>query len=239
MKMNERSAGPIIQEVGFDMFCTIKANHARMFKGLFVCRDPSGMSFWAIDKRGYAGLCSWHESKAEAGDWLRWPEDRYLDVKADTTTSPPEKALTSKEFLNQYRDALHDERHIREQIEDLKDQAASTGSRIGGTPVQGGGGSPGRLGLMDNAVDMEMNELRQALAFSRETKRLVKSTIKAVEDSRYRELLMHRYVGLKGWGWIATRMKYSPDYVKGKLHGEALQAINLSEREHKRTQKDT
>ena len=220
---------PLIQEVSFTMFSTIIANHASMFKGLFVCRTPSSLEFLALDNSEYKGLCSWCNNKAEASDWLLYPDLREYS-HANTTTAPPEKKLTPKEFLNQYRDALHDERHIRMQIGDLKESAASVGSRVSGPPVQGGSGSSGRLTLMDDALDMEMNELQQALRFSREMKRLVRSTIKAVDDSRYRELLMHRYVGLKSWSYIANRMRYGTTYVRQDLHGRALQAINFEQK---------
>ena len=137
--------------------------------------------------------------------------------------------MTAKEFLNRYQDAMHDERRIQTQIDELKERAVSLRSPDYGSHVQDGKQAEGKLLLIDEAVDLEMDELRPALERLQQTRRQVAQTIKAVPNGRYRELLTHRYICCKGWEWIAQRMGYNRDYLARELHQAALSAVRVPE----------
>ena len=53
--------------------------------------------------------------------------------------------------------------------------------------------------------------------------------IEAVEDPRCSILLRYRYIQLKNWMYIAEQMGYSEVYVKGELHGMALNLFKIPE----------
>ena len=133
--------------------------------------------------------------------------------------------MTAKEFLNGYRDALHDERRIQAQIDELREQAMSLRSPDYENHVQGGKQTGGKLLLIDEAVDLELHELRLALERSQQSRRQIAQAIEDVPIGRYRELLAHRYISCKGWEWIALRMGYNRDYLAREVHQAALSAV--------------
>ena len=50
------------------------------------------------------------------------------------------------------------------------------------------------------------------------------AVIRQIPDVRYRDLLTKRYVESKAWERVADEMGYDTFYVKGALHGAALDA---------------
>jgi hypothetical protein len=135
--------------------------------------------------------------------------------------------MTAKEFLNGYRDALHDERRIQAQIDELQERALSLRSPDCADHVQGGKLTGGKLLLVDDAVDLEMNEVRLALEHSQQSRKKIAKVIEAVPNGRYRELLTHRYISCKSWEWISLHMRYNRDYLAKELHRAALATVIL------------
>lgn len=50
--------------------------------------------------------------------------------------------------------------------------------------------------------------------------------IQQVQDGRYRELLLNRYLRMMTWEQIAVEMNYDIRHV-WRLHGEALRAVSV------------
>lgn len=70
-----------------------------------------------------------------------------------------------------------------------------------------------------------------------------KARIEQIEDGRYRDVLVRRYLQGQSWEWIAAGMGYEFRYTL-KLHGLALVAFVSAKTQkdterHRKTQKDT
>jgi len=157
--------------------------------------------------------------------------------------------MTAKEYLQRYGDAIHDERRILSEIEELRERATSIrggwhgesymqeiksgeakGKKVYSTAiVPRGHNGNNSMAEVDSYIDKEFDRLRKAKANSMMIRFEVVTTIDLVEDARYRELLSHRYIGLHTWEWIAETMGYERRHII-RLHGEALQKIQIRER---------
>jgi len=156
------------------------------------------------------------------------------------------KRMTSKEFLEQYRDSVYEVRRITGEINELRERALSFGSAWRGEtyllevkdketgakrkvpafePMSGGGnGRNTSMEAVDAYIDKEFDRLRKAKVNALVNRRVVVDAIEAVDDARYRELLSHRYVGLYTWEWIAETM-HADRATIWRWHGAALLKI--------------
>ena len=55
----------------------------------------------------------------------------------------------------------------------------------------------------------------------------VLETIDKVTDPNHRQLLFERYIQDKEWKDIADDISYTEEYVRGELHGKALNDIRF------------
>jgi hypothetical protein len=152
--------------------------------------------------------------------------------------------MTAKEFLQRYGDAIHDERRILAEIEELRERATSIrggwhgesymqeikkgkdkGKKVLSMAVMPNGrGGNDSMAEVDAYIDKEFSRLRKAKANSFVARREVVAAIDLVEDARYRELLSHRYIGFHTWEWIAETMETDTKQV-WRWHGRALREI--------------
>ena len=55
---------------------------------------------------------------------------------------------------------------------------------------------------------------------------LAMRVVNQMQESKHRQLIMLRYLGLDrkatSWEYVADVMGYTPEYVRGELHGEAI-----------------
>ena len=74
-----------------------------------------------------------------------------------------------------------------------------------------------KLAVLEDAIDRRIEELV-------DIKAEVFNVIMQVQDSRYRRILMDRYIGNESWDQIAYNERYDKRHVC-RLHGEALRAV--------------
>ena len=99
--------------------------------------------------------------------------------------------------------------------------ATSTTSRPSDVNVQQGGGNSTEARMLryaeySNLLDNMIDELV-------DTKCEIMKLIKKVEDARYQELLILRYIEFNSWNDISNKMGYEYRHVL-RLHGKALLA---------------
>ena len=93
-----------------------------------------------------------------------------------------------------------------------------------------GAGSNG--GLEEKMVILEQHQekLSKQLDVCYQIRKEIKDAIEAisgVDSAKYRLLLTLKYINDLEWEDVAIRMSYSVDHCKGKLHGYALEAIEI------------
>ena len=131
--------------------------------------------------------------------------------------------MTTKEYLQQYRDAVRDYNAAVEHKEELRAVAEritpNYGGEGGGTH-QSGDKLGAVVGLIVDAESRVNDELRRLV----ETEREVNDTIQNVRDGTLRALLYERYIIDKTWEQIAVSLNYTYRRVT-QLHGKALNAV--------------
>jgi DNA-directed RNA polymerase specialized sigma24 family protein len=140
------------------------------------------------------------------------------------------RIMTPKQFLRQYQNALHRERALVESIEELKERAMSVKSQLGGEGMPTSKGAWDKMQLVDRAIDKETSQLCAALLRSQEIREKVQTSINAVKDGRYRELLTLRYIRCRSWERIADDMHCDCRTVY-KWHDVALTMIKVPKME--------
>ena len=133
--------------------------------------------------------------------------------------------MTAKQFLSQaYRLDMRIERRT-EEIRRMRARLEKATAQLTGMPH---GGSGADWTDLDVKVLEYEAEIRDEIAELCRLKRLIRETIDAVEDRRYRELLELRYIVGMRWEKIAVEMNYSYDRIR-HMHGYALQAVKVPE----------
>lgn len=132
--------------------------------------------------------------------------------------------MTTKEYLNQYKRMMEEVRCLDVEIEELWTQLTSATSSSDGMPK--------------GTVQDRQTKLHAIMADKLQTKRAKKKdaeevmaevlqTIDKVTDPNYRQLLFERYIQAKEWKDIADDIGYVEEYVRGELHGKALNEVRF------------
>jgi len=132
--------------------------------------------------------------------------------------------MTTKEYLKQYQKMMEEVRCLDVEIEELWTQLTSATSNNDGMPK--------------GTVQDRQTKLHAIMADKLQTKRSKKQvaedimaevlqTIDKVTDPNHRQLLFERYIQDKEWKDIADDISYTEEYVRGELHGKALNDIRF------------
>jgi argininosuccinate lyase len=132
--------------------------------------------------------------------------------------------MTTKEYLSQYKRMMEEVRCLDVEIEELWTQLTSATSSNDGMPK--------------GTVQDRQTKLHAIMADKLQTKRAKKKdaeevmaevlqTIDKVTDPNHRQLLFERYIQAKEWKDIADDIGYVEEYVRGELHGKALNDVRF------------
>ena len=133
--------------------------------------------------------------------------------------------MTTKQYLSQYKKMMEECRCLDIEIEELFTQLTSATSSNDGMPK--------------GSVQDHQTKLHAIMADKLKTKRAKKAeaeelmaeillVIDQITDPIYRQLLFERYIQDKEWVLITEDLKYeSEEYVRGKLHGKALNEVTF------------
>ena len=133
-------------------------------------------------------------------------------------------AMTTKEYLRQYRKYNEIVRQIDAEIKALEAEIDSINS------VGNGGGHGQNVSNRTEAIALRLVEMKdrridaywEAMAKREE----VENVILMAPDPIYGKLLYDRYILFMSWAEITDDLKYSDEtHVRGRLHSRALQSV--------------
>ena len=131
--------------------------------------------------------------------------------------------MTAREYLEQYQNALWEERRLRRHILRLRDRLAIHGIDSSREKIQVTKRNDGQAALVAALVDLEKEQAakrRECLAIMEE----VTAAIESLDDQRLRTILWMRYVEGAPWRDVSKRTGYSYRYAF-RLHTLALLEI--------------
>ena len=136
--------------------------------------------------------------------------------------------MRAKEYLKQYRRIVYEIENLDREIEELEERITSVRSTIGdGMPH-----SPNPSSNLDRLIPalVDMKRRKEALKTTAEWRRLqIEGNIDRVGDPIYCRLLRDKYIRLMQWYDITQDLNLkSVEYVRGKLHRRALEAMDAA-----------
>ena len=132
--------------------------------------------------------------------------------------------MTTKEYLNQYKRMMEEVRCLDVEIEELWTQLTSATSSNDGMPK---GTVQDRQTKLHAIMADKLQTKRSKKQVAEEVMAEVLETIDKVTDPNHRQLLFERYIQDKEWKDIADDISYTEEYVRGELHGKALNDIRF------------
>lgn len=132
--------------------------------------------------------------------------------------------MTTKEYLNQYKRMMEEVRCLDVEIEELWTQLTSATSNNDGMPK---GSVQDRQTKLHAIMADKLQTKRSKKQVAEEVMAEVLETIDKVTDPNHRQLLFERYIQDKEWKDIADDISYTEEYVRGELHGKALNDIRF------------
>lgn len=132
--------------------------------------------------------------------------------------------MTTKEYLNQYKRMMEEVRCLDVEIEELWTQLTSATSSNDGMPK---GTVQDRQTKLHAIMADKLQTKRSKKQVAEEIMAEVLQTIDKVTDPNHRQLLFERYIQDKEWKDIAEDISYTEEYVRGELHGKALNDIRF------------
>lgn len=132
--------------------------------------------------------------------------------------------MTTKEYLNQYKRMMEEVRCLDVEIEELWTQLTSATSNNDGMPK---GTVQDRQTKLHAIMADKLQTKRSKKQVAEEIMAEVLETIDKVTDPNHRQLLFERYIQDKEWKDIAEDISYTEEYVRGELHGKALNDIRF------------
>lgn len=132
--------------------------------------------------------------------------------------------MTTKEYLNQYKRMMEEVRCLDVEIEELWTQLTSATSNNDGMPK---GTVQDRQTKLHAIMADKLQTKRSKKQVAEEIMAEVLQTIDKVTDPNHRQLLFERYIQDKEWKDIADDISYTEEYVRGELHGKALNDIRF------------
>lgn len=134
--------------------------------------------------------------------------------------------MTAKEYLRQIYCIDRKVKRIQERRDDLRAEMyaiSSPSGKLGTDKVQTSLSGDSMLRLIAKVEDTE-SDLVAEMDRLLDLKEKISRQIEALDDERYKTLLLKRYVMLKSWEQIAVEMGYRIKWVYD-LHGRALRAF--------------
>jgi DNA-directed RNA polymerase specialized sigma24 family protein len=125
-----------------------------------------------------------------------------------------------REFLDSYWEAKREEKRMRRRLAELSARCEKMTQNISGMPRGGGGDSSSAWDALIEAKIAADEQLKYWLRLEKE----IESFIDSLSERTHRELLRYRYLESLKWETIGDLMSYNPDYVRMRLHGQALNA---------------
>ena len=130
-----------------------------------------------------------------------------------------------KAWLWRYRQALDNERRLRNAIRAARSRAEATTQAL--RPAPGGSGGQDKVAAGVELLDSYQRKLADQLAESERLRAEIEQAIDALPSADLRLVMRARYIDGRAWWQIANQMDVSDSWVK-KLHGKALNAIRVS-----------
>lgn len=130
-----------------------------------------------------------------------------------------------KAWLWRYRQALDNERRLRNAIRAARSRAEATTRAL--RPAPGGSGGQDKVAAGVELLDSYQRKLADQLAESERLRAEIEQAIDALPSADLRLVMRARYIDGRAWWQIANQMDVSDSWVK-KLHGKALNAIRVS-----------
>ena len=132
--------------------------------------------------------------------------------------------MTTKEYLKQYQKMMKEVRCLDVEIEELWTQLTSATSSNDGMPK---GTVQDRQTKLHAIMADKLQTKQGKKQVAEEIMAEVLETIDKVTDPNHRQLLFERYIQDKEWKDIADDISYTEEYVRGELHGKALNDIRF------------
>lgn len=132
--------------------------------------------------------------------------------------------MTTKEYLKQYKRMMEEVRCLDVEIEELWTQLTSATSNNDGMPK---GTVQDRQTKLHAIMADKLQTKRSKKQVAEEVMAEVLETIDKVTDPNHRQLLFERYIQDKEWKDIADDISYTEEYVRGELHGKALNEVRF------------
>lgn len=132
--------------------------------------------------------------------------------------------MTTKEYLKQYQKMMEEVRCLDVEIEELWTQLTSATASNDGMPK---GTVQDRQTKLHAIMADKLQTKRSKKQVAEEIMAEVLETIDKVTDPNHRQLLFERYIQDKEWKDIAEDISYTEEYVRGELHGKALNDIRF------------
>ena len=132
--------------------------------------------------------------------------------------------MTTKQYLSQYKRMMDECRCLDIEIEELWTQLTSSTSSIDGMPK---GSVTDHQTKLHAIMADKVKAKRAKKAEAEELMAEILEVIDKVTDPVHRQLLFERYIQDKKWEDIAIDLMYVEEYVRGELHGKALNEIRF------------
>ena len=132
--------------------------------------------------------------------------------------------MTTKEYLKQYQKMMKEVRCLDVEIEELWTQLTSATSSNDGMPK---GTVQDRQTKLHAIMADKLQTKQGKKQVAEEIMAEVLETSDKVTDPNHRQLLFERYIQDKEWKDIADDISYTEEYVRGELHGKALNDIRF------------
>ena len=132
--------------------------------------------------------------------------------------------MTTKQYLSQYKRMMDECRCLDVEIEELWTQLTSATSNNDGMPKGSVQDRQTKLhAIMSDKLKVKREKKKEAEDLMAE----ILEVIDQVTEPTYRQLLFERYIQDKKWEDIATDLLYVEEYVRGELHGKALNEVRF------------
>ena len=132
--------------------------------------------------------------------------------------------MTTKQYLSQYKRMMEECRCLDIEIEELWTQLTSSTSNSDGMPK---GSVTDHQTKLHAIMADKVKAKRAKKAEAEELMAEILEVIDQVTEPVHRQLLFERYIQDKKWEDIAIDLMYVEEYVRGELHGKALNEIRF------------
>ena len=133
--------------------------------------------------------------------------------------------MNTKEFLAQYRDADLEITEMSETLVRLRSRATKCTTAYGANT--GGQTNKDKIPAIIERIIEAQKRTEERIDELIDIQKDVETAISAVEDGKYKALLMMRYLNGKSFEEISVSLGYSYHYVVHDLHTQAPRAVKV------------